>query len=63
MVSTFLIFVIIPLTSSIADGLAVGFVFYPLVKIVAGKRQAVHPAMYLISGLFLVYLIMNTVMG
>ena len=59
----FLIFVIIPLTSSIADGLAVGFVFYPLVKIVAGKRQAVHPAMYLISGLFLAYLIMNTVMG
>ena len=33
----FLIFVGIPLTSSIANGIAIGFLVYPVLKIVKGK--------------------------
>ncbi|SMO72098.1 putative MFS transporter, AGZA family, xanthine/uracil permease [Melghirimyces algeriensis] len=47
----------IPLTSSIADGLAFGFITYPLCKVAIGKGKQVPSPVYLIGGLFLVYLI------
>lgn len=55
----FLIVVLIPLTSSIADGMAAGFVFYPIVKLVSGKKSEIHPILYGISALFLMYLVLN----
>jgi AGZA family xanthine/uracil permease-like MFS transporter len=47
-----LIIVLIPLTYSIADGMAIGFVLYPLLKLLIGKGREVHPALYLIALLF-----------
>ncbi|WP_108023087.1 NCS2 family permease [Melghirimyces profundicolus] len=47
----------IPLTSSIADGLAFGFITYPLLKTAAGKWRQVPVPVYLIAGLFLANLI------
>jgi adenine/guanine/hypoxanthine permease len=47
-----LIIVLIPLTYSIADGMAIGFVLYPLLKLLLGKGREVHPALYLIALLF-----------
>ncbi|MEH7115596.1 NCS2 family permease [Neobacillus niacini] len=47
-----LIIVLIPLTYSIADGMAIGFVLYPLLKLLMGKGREVHPALYLIALLF-----------
>jgi AGZA family xanthine/uracil permease-like MFS transporter len=41
-----------PLTFSISDGLAFGFIAYPIVKVAAGRRADVHPAMYLVATLF-----------
>lgn len=55
----FLIVVLIPLASSIADGMAAGFVFYPIVKLVSGKKSEIHPILYGISALFLMYLVLN----
>lgn len=51
-----LIFFMIPLTYSIADGLALGFVSYTFLKVVSGKRRELHPLMYVISALFALYL-------
>lgn len=51
------IIAIIPLTSSIADGIAAGFILYPLVKITRGRFREVPVPMYVIAVLFL----MNTV--
>ena len=48
----FLIFVGIPLTSSIANGIAIGFLVYPVLKIVKGKGMEVHPLLYLFTILF-----------
>ncbi|MBE7119865.1 NCS2 family permease [Bacillus cereus] len=48
----FLIFVGIPLTSSIANGIAIGFLVYPILKIVKGKGMEVHPLLYLFTILF-----------
>jgi adenine/guanine/hypoxanthine permease len=47
-----LIIVMIPLTYSIADGMAIGFILYPLMKLLMGKGREIHPAMYLIALLF-----------
>ncbi|OXS75183.1 NCS2 family permease [Domibacillus enclensis] len=48
----FLIILSMPLTSSIATGIALGFVSYPLVKIARGRAKEVHPLVYLFAVLF-----------
>jgi AGZA family xanthine/uracil permease-like MFS transporter len=48
----FLIILSMPLTSSIATGIALGFISYPLMKIVKGKWKDVHPLVYLFAVLF-----------
>lgn len=56
-IPSFLIMIGIPLTYSIADGLALGFVSYPLLKLLTGKARKVHPLMYGISVVLLLYFI------
>ncbi|PAE25469.1 NCS2 family permease [Bacillus sp. 7894-2] len=48
----FLIILSMPLTSSIATGIALGFIAYPLMKVVKGKWREVHPLVYLFAVLF-----------
>lgn len=52
-VPAFLTVTTMALTYSIATGIAMGFVFYPITMIVAGKGKKVHPIMY---GLFVIFL-------
>jgi len=47
-VPVFLPVVGIPLSSSIADGLALGFVTYPVVKLLGGRGRDVHWLAYVI---------------
>ena len=42
-----------PLASSIADGIAFGCISYTVIKLVKGQPKKVHPVMYVISILFL----------
>lgn len=48
----FLIILSMPLTSSIATGIALGFISYPLLKLVKGKWREVHPLLYVFAVLF-----------
>ncbi|HME92446.1 MAG TPA: NCS2 family permease, partial [Myxococcaceae bacterium] len=48
----FLVVLGIPLTFSIADGIALGFVAHPLLKVISGKAREVHPLVYAIALLF-----------
>lgn len=48
----FLIILTMPLTSSIATGIALGFITYPILKLVKGKGREVHPLLYLFAVLF-----------
>lgn len=48
-----LIVALIPFTYSIADGIAIGFILYPILKIATGRRREVSPALFIIAGLFL----------
>lgn len=53
----FLVILTMPLTSSIATGIALGFISYPLMKVVKGNFRAVHPLMYIFAVLFVLQLV------
>lgn len=52
-----LIILLIPLTGSIVEGMAYGFIAFPVVKIVTGKKQDTNKVLWIISLLFLLTLI------
>ena len=54
-IPAFLTIVLMPFTYSISAGIGAGFVAYVLIKIVRGKAGSVHPLMWLVSGLFVLY--------
>lgn len=56
-VPSFLTMIMMPLTSSIAQGIAIGFIFYVVTMLVKGKGKTVSPIMYIFALIFLVYLI------
>ncbi len=43
-----------PFTYSIADGMALGSISYPVIKILTGKAREVHWCMFLVAVLFAV---------
>ena len=56
-VPAFLTIIAMPLTYSIATGIAVGFIFYPITMIMKGKAKEVHPVMYGLTVIFILYFI------
>ncbi|MBA4602218.1 NCS2 family permease [Thermoactinomyces mirandus] len=53
----FIVILSMPLTSSIATGIALGFLIYPLMKIFRGKWKEVHWLVYLFAVLFFFQLV------
>ena len=49
----FLTVLMMPLTFSIATGIAIGFILYPLIKMFAGKARQVHPILYVLAVIFI----------
>jgi len=60
-VAAFFTLVIMPFTYSIANGVAVGFLFYVITKVVKGKAKEVHPIMYIVTVLFLLNFIITAI--
>lgn len=56
-VPAFLTMLMMPLSYSIATGIACGFIFYPITMIMAGKRKEIHPIMYALFVVFILYFI------
>ena len=54
---SFIIILIMPLTSSISTGIAFGFILYPLLKLFKGKGKEVPVLIYVFAVLFLIQLI------
>ncbi|WP_191565761.1 NCS2 family permease [Metabacillus idriensis] len=57
----FLIIALIPLTYSIVDGMAFGFIAYPLLKLVMKRSKEVAIPLYIIALLFLANFITHTI--
>ncbi|MDZ5474405.1 NCS2 family permease [Bacillus sp. 31A1R] len=56
-VPAFLTIISMPLTYSIATGIAIGFIFYPITMIVKGRTKEIHPIMYILFVIFVLYFI------
>jgi adenine/guanine/hypoxanthine permease len=51
----FLTIIFMPLAFSIADGIAFGFIAFPIVKLVAGKGKEVHWLLYILAVISLIH--------
>lgn len=54
-IPAFLTIVLMPFTYSITVGIGAGFVSFTFLKIVRGKAGQLHPLMWVVAGLFVVY--------
>jgi AGZA family xanthine/uracil permease-like MFS transporter len=54
-IPAFLTIILMPFTYSISVGIGAGFVSYVLIKAVRGKAREVHPLLWLVAALFVVY--------
>jgi adenine/guanine/hypoxanthine permease len=56
-VPAFFTIIAMPLSYSIATGIAIGFIFYPITMIVSGRRKDIHPIMYGLWFIFVLYFV------
>ncbi|MCL7748886.1 NCS2 family permease [Halalkalibacter alkaliphilus] len=56
-VPAFVTVIAMPLTYSIATGIAMGFILYPITMVAKGKAKEIHPIMYVLFFVFLAYFI------
>ncbi len=54
-IPAFLTIILMPFTYSISAGIGAGFVSYVLLKLVRGKAGQVHPLLWVVAALFVVY--------
>ena len=54
-IPSFLTIIMMPLTSSVAIGLAFGFILYPLCLVAQKRYKEIHPIMYVLCLLFILY--------
>lgn len=56
-VPAFITIIMMPLSYSIATGIACGFIFYPITMLVTKRHKEVHPIMYVLMVLFILYFV------
>jgi AGZA family xanthine/uracil permease-like MFS transporter len=62
-IPAFLTIVLMPFTYSISVGIGAGFIAYVVIKSVRGKASQVHPLMWLVAALFVVYFAIDPLRG
>lgn len=60
-VASFMTIAFMPFTYSITTGVAAGFIFYCIAKLVKGKAKEVHPILYIVTGLFILSYVINAI--
>jgi AGZA family xanthine/uracil permease-like MFS transporter len=61
-VPAFMTVALMPFTYSITTGVAGGFIFYCIAKIVTKKTKEVHPILYIVTVLFILSYVINALM-
>jgi AGZA family xanthine/uracil permease-like MFS transporter len=62
-IPAFLTVIIMPLSYSIAEGLAAGFITYPLLKAAQGKAREVTPALWILAVVFVIRFVWRAIAG
>jgi AGZA family xanthine/uracil permease-like MFS transporter len=60
-IPAFLTIVLMPFTYSITNGIGAGFISYALLKVTQGKGREVHPLLWVVVALFVVYFGINPI--
>ena len=60
-IPSFMTMAFMPFGYSVSVGIGVGFVTYALIQLVKGKACTVHPLMWLVSVLFIIYFLMGPI--
>ncbi|MBD1926683.1 NCS2 family permease [Trichocoleus sp. FACHB-90] len=60
-IPSFLTILLMPLTYSIAEGLAIGFITYPLIKSFQGKAHEISLAVWILAGIFVLRFVLMAV--
>lgn len=60
-IPAFFTVIFMPLSGGISNGIAVGFIFYCIVKLARGKAKEVHPIMYVVTALFIINFIIGAI--
>ncbi|MBR5950385.1 MAG: NCS2 family permease [Actinomycetaceae bacterium] len=60
-IPAFLTIILMPFGYSITVGIGVGFVFYALMQLLRGKAKDVHPLMWVVSVMFLIYFLLGPI--
>jgi AGZA family xanthine/uracil permease-like MFS transporter len=60
-IPAFLTIILMPFTYSITVGIGAGFCAYVLIKVVLGKSALIHPLLWVVAGLFVVYFAINPI--
>jgi AGZA family xanthine/uracil permease-like MFS transporter len=59
-IPAFLMILMMPLTFSLADGIAIGFITYPLLKVFQGKARQINPILLVLAFLSVLFLVLMT---
>jgi adenine/guanine/hypoxanthine permease len=59
-IPAFLMLLMMPLTFSIANGMAIGFITYPLLKMFQGKAREINPTLLVLAFLSVLFLMLMT---
>ncbi|HEX6149349.1 NCS2 family permease [Nocardioides sp.] len=62
-IPAFLTIVLMPFTYSISVGIGAGFIAFVLLKVVRGKAAVIHPLMWVVAALFVVYFAIEPITG
>jgi AGZA family xanthine/uracil permease-like MFS transporter len=60
-VPAFLTIILMPFTYNISVGIGAGFITHAVIRLVQGRGKEVHPLMYLVSGLFMIYFLSSPI--
>ena len=60
-IPAFMTIAFMPFGYSVSVGIGVGFVTCAVIQLIKGKASKVHPLMWLVSGLFVIYFLMGPI--
>jgi AGZA family xanthine/uracil permease-like MFS transporter len=60
-IPAFLTIILMPFTYSITAGIGAGFVTYVIIKAIRGRARDVHPLMWVVAALFVIYFALDPI--
>jgi AGZA family xanthine/uracil permease-like MFS transporter len=60
-IPAFLTIILMPFTYNISVGIGAGFITHVLIRLFQGRSKEIHPLLYLVSGLFMIYFLSSPI--